>query len=87
MYVAQHSAAPRVIAIPTGEPEKSTPTPPATTTTTPMNEIATPTARCGESVSTPIAAAITAVSTGADAMSSAESPTGVVWRPTVHRIW
>ena len=85
--IAQHSAAPSVRPKPTGEPLSSIPTPEATTITTPTNETATPAALAGLSVSAPTRAAITAVNTGVAAISSAESPAGIVCRPTVHSIW
>ena len=38
-------------------------------------------------VSAPVAIASSAVITGVAAISSAESPAGIVWSATGHRIW
>ncbi len=76
-----------VKANPMGEPVSSIPTPAAMTSTTPTNDRTTPTALRALRVSVPMAAAMTAVRTGLAAISRAESPAGIVCRPTVQSIW
>jgi hypothetical protein len=87
VYVAQHSAAASVSTLPIREPVISIPTPAAITTTTPRNDSTAPANFCGVSVSAPATTARTAVKTGVAAMSSAESPAGIDWSPTVQSIW
>ena len=57
------------------------------TSATPANETNAPTSLTGFGVSAPTAIASSAVMTGVAAMSRAESPAGIVWSATGHRIW
>ena len=57
------------------------------TSVTPANDTNAPMSLTALGVSAPIAIASSAVITGVVAMSSAESPAGIVWRATGHRIW
>ena len=63
------------------------PWPAPITSATPANETNAPTSLTAFGVSIPVAIASSAVMTGVVAMSSAESPAGIVWSATGHRIW
>ncbi len=57
------------------------------TSATPANEMNAPMSLTAFGVSAPTAIASNAVITGVAAMSSAESPAGIVWSAIGHRIW
>ena len=57
------------------------------TSATPANEMKAPTSLTALGLSAPMAIASNAVITGVEAMSSAESPAGMVWSATGQRIW
>ena len=57
------------------------------TSATPANEMNAPTSLTAFGVSAPTAIASSAVITGVAAISSAESPAGIDWSATGHRIW
>ena len=57
------------------------------TSATPANDTNAPMSLTAFGVSAPTAIASSAVITGVAAMSSAESPAGIVWSATGQRIW
>ncbi len=57
------------------------------TSATPANDTNAPMSLTALGESAPVAMARSAVITGVAAMSSAESPAGIDWSATGHRIW